>query len=212
MILADILSSPLSGIFFLISIVMAVTVHEFSHAKVADILGDPTPAALGRVTLNPKAHLDLMGSLLFLLIGFGWGKPVPFDAYNLQNPKRDTALIALAGPASNIVVALLCSLMLYSINLFDHTTATVIGYAFLSTLASINIVLAVFNFMPFAPLDGFKIVGGLLSDEQAAQWRGLERYGIFFLMLFILPFAGGRSMLDIFMSPIIQALRNVLIP
>lgn len=212
MILGDILSNPLSGVFFLISIVTAVTVHEFSHAKAADLLGDPTPRVLGRVTLNPKAHLDLMGSILFLLIGFGWGKPVPFDPYNLENPKRDAALIALAGPGSNIAIALVSSLIAYLLTLVDLGTGAVIGHAFLGTFISINVVLAIFNLMPFSPLDGFKIVGGLLSHDQAAQWYGMERYGIIFLMLFILPFAGGRSMLDIFISPVIHAVISVLIP
>ena len=86
-------SNPEITIFRLIAIVIAVTVHEFAHAKVADHLGDPTAEAMGRVSLDPRAHLDQLGSLLFLLIGFGWGKPVPFDPYNLENPRRDAALI-----------------------------------------------------------------------------------------------------------------------
>lgn len=212
MILSEIFSNPLGGVFFLISIVIAVTVHEFAHAKVADMLGDPTPAALGRVTLNPKAHLDLMGSILFLLVGFGWGKPVPFDPYNLENPKVDAAKIALAGPGSNYAMALLSSLVLVVFNMFDHGIVTVIGQSFFQTFLWINVVLGTFNLLPFAPLDGFKIVGGLLSDEQAAQWYSMERYGVIFLLFFIFPLTGGKSMLDIFMSPVIRAVVGFLTP
>lgn len=212
MVLLDIFSNPINGIFFLISIVIAVTVHEFAHAKSADMLGDPTPEAMGRVTLNPRSHLDLYGSLLFLLIGFGWGKPVPFDPYNLDNPKRDAAIIAFAGPGSNIVMALISSAILYLFTFIEPSIMTLIGRSFLSTFIWINIVLAIFNMLPFAPLDGFKIVGGFMSHEQAAQWYSLERYGIVFLLLFILPFAGGRSMLELFLSPVIQTVLGVLIP
>lgn len=212
MILSELFSNPIAGIFFLISIVIAVSVHEFAHAKVADTLGDPTPASLGRVTLDPRAHLDLMGSILFLMIGFGWGKPVPFDPYNLENPKRDAALIALAGPGSNFVMALASSAVLFLFTLVDSSIVTLIGQSFFQTFIWINIVLAVFNLLPFAPLDGFKIVGGVLSHEQAAQWYALERYGIFFLLFFIFPFTGGRSMLEIFLSPVIQGIVGLLVP
>ena len=212
MILADVLSNPLGGLFFLLSIVMAVSVHEFAHAKTADVLGDPTPASMGRLTLNPKAHLDLMGSILFLLVGFGWGKPVPFDPYNLENPKRDAALIALAGPSSNFAMALIASGLLYSYSLVAVSTISLVGQLFLSTFIWINIVLGVFNLLPFAPLDGFKIVGGLMSHENAAKWYSMERYGILFLLFFILPFAGGKSMLQLFVIPLVQGVTGVLIP
>jgi Zn-dependent protease len=212
MILAELFSNPLGGIFFLVSIVIAVSVHEYSHAKSADMLGDPTPAAQGRVTLDPRAHLDPFGSILFLLTGFGWGKPVPFDPYNLENPKRDAALIALAGPGSNYIMALGSSLLLYAITFLDQSTPILIGQAFLLTFLWINVVLGTFNLLPFAPLDGFKIVGGLLSEEHAAQWYSMERYGIIFLLFFILPLVGNRSMLDIFLSPAIQTIVGVLTP
>ena len=199
-------SNPEITIFRLIAIVIAVTVHEFAHAKVADHLGDPTAEAMGRVSLDPRAHLDPLGSLLFLLIGFGWGKPVPFDPYNLENPRRDAALISLAGPATNIAMALAATPLLY---LFSPAPLISV---FLTVFIGINVVLAIFNLLPFAPLDGFKIVGGFLSDEQAEQWYSLERYGFLFLMFFILPFAGGRSMLDVIVSPIISFILNILLP
>lgn len=199
-------SNPEVTIFRLIAIVIAVTVHEFAHAKMADHLGDPTADALGRVSLDPRAHLDPLGSLLFLLIGFGWGKPVPFDPYNLENPRRDAALISFAGPASNIAMALATTPLLYMLESASSLSL------FLTIFVGINIVLAIFNLLPIAPLDGFKIVGGLMSDDQAREWYSLERYGVIFLLFIIFPFVGGRSMLDMFVSPIISFVLTILLP
>jgi len=198
-------SNPEVTIFRLLAIVIAVTVHEFAHAKMADHLGDPTAEAMGRVSLDPRAHLDPLGSLLFLLIGFGWGKPVPFDPYNLENPRRDAALISFAGPASNIAMALVTTPLLYVLGDSPLTL-------FLAVFVTINVVLALFNLLPIAPLDGFKIVGGLMSDEQAEQWYSLERYGVIFLLFFIFPFVGGRSMLEMFVSPVISFVLGLLLP
>jgi Zn-dependent protease len=206
MYFASLFSDPLETIFRLLAIVIAVTVHEFAHAKMADHLGDPTADALGRVSLDPRAHLDPLGSLLFLLIGFGWGKPVPFDPYNLENPRRDAALISFAGPASNIVMALVATVLVHIIG-----TESLVG-VFLFTFIAINVVLAIFNMLPIAPLDGFKIVGGLMSDDQAREWYSLERYGIIFLLFFIFPFVGGRSMLEMFVSPVITFVLSLLLP
>src|SRR3972149_11313525 len=97
---------------FLVSLIISITIHEFAHGFAADKLGDPTPRIQGRLTLNPKAHLDPFGTIMILLVGFGWGKPVQFDPYNLKDPRRDAALISLAGPASNIILAILLSIIL----------------------------------------------------------------------------------------------------
>ncbi|OGK15902.1 hypothetical protein A2690_04500 [Candidatus Roizmanbacteria bacterium RIFCSPHIGHO2_01_FULL_39_12b] len=193
-------------VFFLVILVITVSIHEFAHAWAADKLGDPTPSLAGRLTLNPAAHLDPIGSIMFLLIGFGWGKPVPFDPYNLRDPKRDAAIISLAGPASNLALAAAAALILR----FGVDGGIIAGI--LETTIHLNVVLAVFNLLPVAPLDGFKIVGGLLSDEQAREWYSLERYGIIFLIFLLVPFTGGRSMLEIFVVPIIQNITNILIP
>jgi len=202
------------AVFYILAIVLSVTVHEFCHAKTADRLGDPTPEAAGRVTLNPKAHLDPLGSILFLLIGFGWGKPVPFDPYNLKNPQKDAAIISLAGPASNFIMAIVCSLFLrlFGFGQFEPGTVVSIVRTFLEIFIWINLVLGTFNLLPFAPLDGFRVIGGILSEKQAPQWYSLERYGFLFLMFFIFPIVGGRSMLDIFVLPTIKFLSGFLIP
>lgn len=210
MILSELFTNPIGVIFFLVSIIIAVTVHEFSHAKTADNLGDPTPEMQGRVTLDPRSHLDPLGSILFLFFGFGWGKPVPYDPYNLKNPRKDAAMIALAGPMSNFGMALVAGVILQILGP-QFATGNLLG-AFLSVFVSTNLVLGVFNFIPVAPLDGFRIVGGLVPEDQADEWYSLERYGFILLLFIILPFAGGRSILQTFIGPVISFLTGILIP
>jgi Zn-dependent protease len=202
--LTHLFSNPISALMAIAGFIIAVTIHEFAHAKTADYLGDPTPEAYGRLTLDPRAHLDPWGSLLFLLVGFGWAKPVPFDPYNFSHPRRDGALVAAAGPLTNIVCAILASLIIRVIPFGTFS-------AFLSLLVYINIMLALFNLLPFAPLDGFKVVLGLLTKEQASEWIKLERYGIWFLIFFMLPLSGSQSMLELYIVPLIQSIVGVLI-
>jgi Zn-dependent protease len=210
MVLTELFTNPVGAVLFLLSIIIAVTVHEFFHAKIADNLGDPTPGMQGRITLDPRSHLDPLGSLLFLLFGFGWGKPVPYDPYNLKNPRRDAAMIALAGPLSNFGMAIMSGVLLHILGQeFAH--ANIFG-AFLSIFISTNLILGVFNFIPIAPLDGFRIVGGLIPEDQADEWYGLERYGFLLLMFVILPFAGGRSILQTFIGPVVSFFLGILIP
>src|SRR3989339_337614 len=110
--LSILFTNPLVFLVFALGLVLAISIHEYAHAAAADRLGDPTPRAMGRLTLNPLAHLDPVGTLVILVTGaFGWGKPSPYDPYNLRNPQRDTALIALAGPVSNLLLALGLSLI-----------------------------------------------------------------------------------------------------
>ena len=195
MFLQNLLENPIWALVYLAIIVIAVTVHEYAHAKVADMLGDPTPRSLGRVSLNPLAHLDLFGSVFFLLFGFGWGKPVPFDPFNLRNPRKDSALISLAGPASNLLLVLF-TVVLEKV-LLSFSSASFLVYAFiglfLTPLIHRNLILAFFNLIPIYPLDGFKVIEGLLPEEKAREWAELRRYGMIFLVLFILPI-GGESL------------------
>ncbi len=193
-------------IFFIsaIGLVLAITIHEFSHAFVANHLGDPTARSLGRVSLNPLAHLDPIGTAMLFFAGFGWGKPVPFDPYNLSRPRRDSALISLAGPASNLVMALLLTLI--SQNLFHGILLSKFIF-----LIAINISLAVFNLIPVHPLDGAKIVTGLLPRDLAYEWENISnRYGSLILIALILPI-GGSSLVSSITSPIINLILNILI-
>lgn len=198
-------SSPLAFLFFALALVIAITIHEFAHAYAADKLGDPTPRSQGRLTLNPLAHLDPLGTLALLLIRFGWGKPVQFDPYNLRNPKRDAAIISLAGPASNLVLAAILSLILY-----NFPPSTMLNALF-SILIQLNIILAVFNLVPVYPLDGEKILSGLLSPRLAAEYQSIMRqYGTIILILMLLPL-GGVSPISALISPVIAALTNLLL-
>lgn len=185
--------------------VIALTIHEFAHAYTADKLGDPTPRSYGRLTLNPLAHLDLLGTLAIIFIGFGWARPVPFDPYNLRNPRRDSMLIALAGPASNLILAVILSIVLRFIPL--SLISTIISYLIIG-----NISLAVFNLIPVYPLDGEKILGGLLSPELYREYAQImAQYGTIILVLMLLPIAGGISPISALISPVISFISNFLL-
>ncbi|MDO8610506.1 MAG: site-2 protease family protein [bacterium] len=203
-------SNPLLFIVYFAALLIAIAIHEFSHAFVADRLGDPTPGLQGRLTLNPLAHVDNFGMIFLLFFGFGWGKPVQFDPYNLKNPRKDAALISIAGPISNILIAIVLAISLKVFTLFTIPFFSIIG-PILYIIIRLNVMLAVFNLLPINPLDGFKIVGGMLSEEKSREWYQLERYGMFFLLALIFPF-GGTSMLDMIMNPIITFVLNLLVP
>ena len=203
--IGELTSNPVGFLFWVISLVIAITIHEFSHAWAAERLGDPTPRLMGRLTLNPLVHLDPLGTIMLLIARFGWGKPVQFDPFNLRNPRRDSAIISLAGPVSNLVLATICSIFL----------RVFISYWFiglLQPLIVINVVLAVFNLVPIHPLDGFKIVSGILPEQYARQWAELEGYGMIFLIVLILPLGGGASPISQLISPVINVLLSIFLP
>lgn len=194
--IGSLFSNPLSLVIVFIALIIAITVHEFAHAFVADKLGDPTPRLQGRLTLNPLSHLDPIGTLMILLVSFGWGKPVQFDPFNLKNPRRDAALISIAGPISNLLLAILLSIIIRFI-------PPTIGQ-FLLPIIYLNVLLAVFNLLPIHPLDGFKIVGGFLSEQQAREWYSLEKYGFIFLILLLLIPSKGNSLLFSILGPVVN--------
>ncbi len=206
-------SSPLAFLLYVLALLIAITIHEYSHAKVADYLGDPTPRLQGRLTLNPLAHLDPIGTLLLFLVGFGWGKPVMFDPFNLKEPRKDAALISLAGPGSNFIVALGLSIILRLFIFFNLSFLLTIGSVIFVPIIFLNVLLGVFNFIPVEPLDGFKIVGGLFSDAKAHEWYQLQRYGLIFLIVLILPLGPqGSSMLSFILGPVINFILKLLLP
>lgn len=199
------LQNPVLFILALALLVISISVHEFGHALVADKLGDPTPRALGRLTLNPFAHLDPLGIFFIIFWGFGWGKPVVYDPYNLKNPQRDGAMIALAGPLFSFLFAVIAAILIriFAVNVVQFV---------LEYLLSINIMLAIFNLVPIYPLDGFRIVSGLLPDQQREEWEGLKKFGIIVLLILLLPVAGGRSPLLSIIQPVINFLIHLLLP
>ena len=157
-------------------LLFALVFHEFSHAWVANKLGDPTARYAGRLTLNPMAHLDPIGGLMILFVGFGWAKPVPVDIRYLSNPRVDMMKIAFAGPASNLLLAFIGGTILRSG--FVHGTMAMMIMLF----TQINIMLAVFNMIPIAPLDGSQIFSGLLIRTNPELVRNLQIYGPQLLM------------------------------
>ena len=175
---------PIGFIAFIIAIVLGITVHEFMHAYTAHRLGDDTARLLGRLSLNPMAHLDPFGTLLLVLAGFGYGKPVPFNESRLRSTMGVT-FVALAGPFANLVLAALCAIPL------RFSAASLLGGAYEQILTAIvlwNCVLAIFNLVPIPPLDGANVVYGLLPPRQQYSWRTYQQYGPF-LLLFILLLA-----------------------
>ena len=169
-------------------ILLALTVHEYAHGWTADKLGDPTARYAGRLTLNPIAHLDPIGTLMLFIVHIGWAKPVPVNPYNFQNPKKDMIWVSLAGPGANLLTAFALGtlLRLFDINTLTFSNPLNIIVIMLTYGVFINIILAVFNLIPIAPLDGSKILLGLLPPEQAYKYQQWEPYGPMILMGLIL--------------------------
>ena len=161
-------------------LLFALVFHEFSHAWLANKLGDPTARYAGRLTLNPIAHLDPIGALMILFVGFGWAKPVPVDPRYLKNPRLDMMKIAFAGPASNLLLALIAGFILRTGLVHGSIAIMVILFT------QINIMLAVFNMIPVSPLDGSQIFSGLLIRRNPELVRNLQIYGPQILMAAIL--------------------------
>lgn len=196
-----------------IPILMAVTFHEVAHGMVAYRLGDPTAKNAGRLTLNPLAHLDVVGTLVFIITRMiGWAKPVPVNPLYFKNPRKGMLWVALAGPATNMVLAVLSAIVLrwlFNIHLpADSQFGNVLKPLTLMAERSVilNVGLAVFNVIPIPPLDGGRIMVGILPEKQAISYAGLESYG--FLLLLLLIFSG---MVDYVVFPIILAIVRLLL-
>ncbi len=183
----------------------AISVHELAHGFVAYKLGDPTAKYAGRLSLNPLSHLDPWGAICMVLFGFGWAKPVPVNPMYFKDRKKDNALVALAGPLSNIFLAfastVLTALYFNFVLVKVPNFLTEFGYIVLIQLAVVNIGFAVFNLIPFPPLDGSKILGAFLSYENYSKLLMYERFGFPILMLLSLTGVLGR-ILNIFISPL----------
>ena len=184
-----------------IVLVVAFSVHEFAHAWTAYQLGDPTAKDAGRLTLDPRKHLDVLGSIMVLAVGFGWAKPVPVNPYNLRNGKAGMAVVAAAGPLSNLILAIVAAVPLkmgliepyFSSRLLPNPQQIII------TFVGLNVVLLVFNLLPIAPLDGFRVVAGLLPYPSSETFRKLEPIGP--MILIFLVFFGGPVFSALIMAP-----------
>lgn len=195
------LGEPLLLIAGIPAILIAITFHEFAHGKAAMLIGDPTPGMHGRLTLNPIKHLDLIGSLMLVFVGFGWAKPVPVNPlyFNIDRQKG-MMLVSVAGPGINIVLAFFAALF---INIFSPTG---IFLLFLELCLWFNVVLAIFNLLPIPPLDGSKILAGVLPKKYLYIFSRIEPYGIIILVvLLVTGFIGGVII------PVINTIINFLL-
>lgn len=180
-------------------LLLALTLHEFAHGMVAYRLGDPTAKRAGRLTLNPLSHLDPIGTLAFFLIKIGWAKPVPVNPVYFRNPRKDMLWVALAGPVTNLALAVASAIVAKAV----WFIAEIVPYSAMAEailvpfnqmlIASvwINLVLCIFNFLPIPPLDGSRILTGLLPDRLAASYLQFERFG--FILILLLAFTGVLS-------------------
>lgn len=194
--LLQLLQNPMDLLFFAGALLLAITIHEFSHAWVANYLGDSTPKRAGRVTLNPLAHLDPLGTIMLLLVRFGWGKPVPINPNNFKNPRLGSALTAVAGPVSNFLLASLLAFVYTIAGLSGSTFGT-----FIVLTIYMNLVLMVFNLLPIPPLDGSKFFALFFPVLESKKF---EMYGPFVLISFII--VGGT----VFIIPVIQFLLKLM--
>lgn len=201
-------TNPLRFLYFAAALLICLTIHESAHALVADRLGDPTARRLGRISLNPIRHLDPTGTLLILMssllgIGFGWGKPVPVDPRYLRfGPKTGMAIVAAAGPGSNLLLAGLLALVVQADLSLPSWLATGLLYTII-----VSVSLAVFNLIPLPPLDGFSVLLGFLPLRPARALYSVAQYGPALLMLLV--FLGGSLLgqyLNFFSTPILRAL------
>ena len=156
-------------------VIFSLTVHEYSHGRIAFLLGDNTAKRLGRLSFNPLKHLDPIGTLFFYFMGFGWAKPVPVDPRNFDQPRRDMMYVAIAGPLSNLALAVTCGFFIRIIDPYDSW----ILFTLLSFGVYINVALAIFNLLPVFPLDGSSVIKGLVPFNIAERLIGLDRFGAF---------------------------------
>lgn len=179
--------------FYLFVLVFSIVLHELSHGYMARALGDKTAEWEGRLTLNPLKHIDPFGSVILPVITYltagitiGWAKPVPYNPYNLKNPKRDEGLIAIAGPLSNIFIAIVFSVLFH----LGNTALNDTMLSFFGIIVVTNIALAIFNCVPIPPLDGSKILWSILPEPYAGRIRRFSEQYAFVLIVFLFLFAG----------------------
>ncbi|MEA4986855.1 MAG: site-2 protease family protein [Anaerovorax sp.] len=197
-------------IMILPGIIIGLSFHEFAHAKVADLCGDPTPRLQGRVTINPLAHVDLFGFIALFFIGFGWGRAVEIDPRNFKNPRRDELLVGLAGVTMNLILAILFTAIMKILFTFSpqflYTGLGEIVISILQKVVLINLVLMVFNLIPVPPLDGFNVAAELFHFRYKQIYYTLYDKGFLILMVLIL-----FNITGMILSPIVTAIYRLLL-
>ncbi len=175
-------SEPVLFVLWTLAVVYGITIHEFAHVAAAYAMGDTTGRDLGRLTLNPMVHVDLVGFLMLLLIGFGWGNPAPYNPYKLRYPKWGPALVAMAGPFSNLVSIAVFGLIFRFLSASALVPANSLIFEFLVLLMLVNLVLMLFNLLPIPPLDGSRLLFTILPDRWAQFKQNLAQNGPFILI------------------------------
>lgn len=187
------------GLISLLILVYSAILHEVAHGFVADRLGDPTARLMGRLTLNPISHIDPIMSILLpliLILGgspvvFGAAKPVPIDPFNLRDGRKDVAIVSLAGPLTNFLIAIIAAILIKALPLLPISSASLFINWFLLTVVQLNLILGIFNLIPIPPLDGSKIFALILPEKEAAVYLSIGSIGIFIIFfLLLVPFGG----------------------
>lgn len=199
--------------FFLLTIIIAFTVHEFAHAYFANKFGDPTAKLLGRVTLNPVVHFDFLGVLLLLIAGFGWARPVPVNRANFDKPRLMGAIVSLAGPLSNLLLAIVGTII-YAVLVGSGTLGGIENERLLTAVQMFfvmfnltNFFLFLFNLIPLPPLDGYRILEDVLPPSVSSKLRGVEQWSIFiFLLILVIP-----ALRNVTIQPLYELAQNMYV-
>ena len=198
----------LTKILTLPGIIIGLSFHEFAHAWVSDKLGDPTPRRQGRVTINPLAHIDWIGFLCLLLVGFGWGKPVQIDPRYYKNRRRDEFLVAIAGVTMNLILAVILAIpaRLMMANITNASDLVYNIFLIIYYAVTINVVLMIFNLIPCPPLDGWNIITQIFKLDRYEWWYKVYQYGTYILLALII-----FNVTDLILTPAVNAIMNILV-
>lgn len=200
--------------FLLLALMIAFAFHEFAHAFTADRFGDPTPRSMGRVTLNPRVHLDFFGTLLIFLVGFGWAKPVLVNPNHFRKPRLMNLIVSVAGPLANLVLVVLGVLILYALQAagaftsMSHGVLVAVSLFFMLHIG-LNLILLLFNLLPLPPLDGYRILESLLPEGLRIRLAGLSQWlGLIFLLFVFVPALSNATLGRLFslQTPILEAI------